>query len=258
MLNLKPAIQAKASYDVYASVYTTRSHARRSRGVPVADLGHDQESTDLQKCVAYVLRAQRAAAANGGAAPAPHAEQPQGGPPVIVALGAHGGRLDHMLGHLSTLCMHRHTDLVLLGDGNLSRLLRAGRSVVRPHRAREGPSCGLVPLEGRAVASSRGLRWNLGARLSRRLRQGAAWHVRPAVPMLALQPASGCAAAGPGRASGVLLSKARLRACSADKTEMRFGGLVSTSNIIDADQIEVESDSDLLWTTELNEDPGIA
>lgn len=33
-----------------------------------------------------------------------------------------------------------------------------------------------------------------------------------------------------------------------DNTEMRFGGLVSTSNIVKGDIITVQSDSDLLWT----------
>lgn len=33
-----------------------------------------------------------------------------------------------------------------------------------------------------------------------------------------------------------------------DETEMRFGGLVSTSNLVKEDKITVQSDSDLLWT----------
>lgn len=31
-------------------------------------------------------------------------------------------------------------------------------------------------------------------------------------------------------------------------TEMRFGGLISTSNLVKEEKITVESDSDLLWT----------
>jgi thiamine pyrophosphokinase len=50
---------------------------------------------------------------------------------------------------------------------------------------------------GRAVASSRGLRWNL------------------------------------------------------EELEMRFAGLISTSNIIEEDEVVVASDVPLLWTTEL-------
>lgn len=86
---------------------------------------------------------------------------------------------------------------MLLGDGNLARLVAAGRAVIRPDRRLEGPSCGLVPCAGPARATSRGLRWNLV------------------------------------------------------DTEMCFGGLVSTSNLIEADEVEVESDVDLVWTTQL-------
>ena len=32
---------------------------------------------------------------------------------------------------------------------------------------------------------------------------------------------------------------------------MHFGGLVSTSNIIEADEVAVESDAHLVWTTKL-------
>ncbi|XP_057461866.1 thiamine pyrophosphokinase 1-like isoform X2 [Actinidia eriantha] len=34
-------------------------------------------------------------------------------------------------------------------------------------------------------------------------------------------------------------------------TEMRFGGLISTSNIVIEERITVQSDSDLLWTTSI-------
>ncbi|XP_021906794.1 thiamine pyrophosphokinase 1 [Carica papaya] len=32
------------------------------------------------------------------------------------------------------------------------------------------------------------------------------------------------------------------------ETEMKFGGLISTSNLVKAEKITVESDTDLLWT----------
>jgi hypothetical protein len=35
---------------------------------------------------------------------------------------------------------------------------------------------------------------------------------------------------------------------------MEVGGLISTSNIMDADEISVESDSDLIWTVEYDDD----
>lgn len=36
--------------------------------------------------------------------------------------------------------------------------------------------------------------------------------------------------------------------CVSADTEMRFGGLISTSNIVTGEIVTVESDSDLLWT----------
>ena len=36
-----------------------------------------------------------------------------------------------------------------------------------------------------------------------------------------------------------------------DRLEMRFGGMVSTSNALEADEVLVETDTDLVWTTRL-------
>lgn len=156
----------------------------RQHGVPIEDLSADQDSTDLQKCIQFARQQAEE-------------QQLQLQQLTLVALGALGGRLDHTLSNLSTLYMHRDMNLVLLGDGNLARLVPAGRALIRPHRQVEGPLCGLVPCAGGAVASSSGLRWNLRS------------------------------------------------------TPMAFGGLVSTSNVIEADEIHVESDADLVWTTRL-------
>lgn len=67
-----------------------------------------------------------------------------------------GGRLDHTLANLSTLHMFRHLNIALVGEGNLVRLVRAGRALIRPWGQGEGPHCGLIPLNGPAVASSTG------------------------------------------------------------------------------------------------------
>lgn len=41
----------------------------------------------------------------------------------------------------------------------------------------------------------------------------------------------------------------------AESTEMRFGGLISTSNIMVSDTVHVQSDLPLLWTTEFDDRP---
>ena len=148
-------------------------------GVPVTDLSHDQDSTDLMKCL-EVVNVRTPAFSH------------------IVALGTQGGRLDHILGNLSILHMYRRLPLLLMGEGNLTRLVPRGKSVIHTSRF-EGPKCGLIPLSGGAVASSRGLRWNL------------------------------------------------------DNTPMAMGGLISSCNELVDREIFVETDVDLIWTTELTE-----
>jgi len=94
--------------------------------------------------------------------PRPHLIQvPHTLHPSHPTAGALGGRLDHTLANLNTLYMFPHLNITLAGDGNLVRLLRAGRTEVHPDEAREGPTCALVPLAGPVVASSSGLKWNL-------------------------------------------------------------------------------------------------
>jgi hypothetical protein len=77
--------------------------------------------------------------------------------------GAFGGRLDHTLANLNTLHRHAGPPLALAGEGNLTRLLPAGRSELAVDRGLLGPACGLVALGAPATATSSGLRWNLGA-----------------------------------------------------------------------------------------------
>lgn len=119
-----------------------------THGVRVVDLSHDQDSTDLMKCIHAITRGDHTLSI----APQTFTS--------IVALGAQGGRLDHTLGHLSILHTYRDLPLVLLGGRNVTRLVQKGKTVIRPSSI-EGPSCGLVPLTGEAMVTSRGLEWNL-------------------------------------------------------------------------------------------------
>ena len=80
--------------------------------------------------------------------------------------GGLGGRLDHTLSSLSTLHKWPHLHLVLWGEGNMAQLLTPGKHTIRPAKGVEGPTCGLVPLNGPAHLTSTGLKWNLGKPLS--------------------------------------------------------------------------------------------
>uniref|UniRef100_A0A061S914 Thiamine pyrophosphokinase n=1 Tax=Tetraselmis sp. GSL018 TaxID=582737 RepID=A0A061S914_9CHLO len=157
-----------------------------SKGVAIHDKSEDQDTNDLTKCIHACLGYMEESGLRRESV-------------TIVCVGALGGRLDHTLGNLNVLYSFQELNLVLCGDGNLTRLLPAGTSVIHPDRAMEGPTCGLIPLGGPVRATTTGLRWNL------------------------------------------------------DNTEMRFAGLVSTSNMIDADEIVVHSDGPLLWTTKLRD-----
>jgi hypothetical protein len=114
-------------------------------GVAIVDRGHDQETTDLQKCLAFAA-----------ADPRPSPSSP------LLALGALGGRLDHTLAALSLMHADAHAGrLVLAGDGSLARCVPVGGAVFTPAPGVEGPACGLVALGGPVRASTEGLAWNL-------------------------------------------------------------------------------------------------
>ena len=139
----------------------------------VLDLSHDQDSTDLCKCLSYIDEHKLGASSgprDGSGMPIQESSAEDGSAPRaarpahhILVLGAMGGRLDHTLSNLNALYMFRHLHITLWGEGNLVRLLPQGRTVIRPLRPVEGPSCGLVPLTGPATASSSGLKWNLNS-----------------------------------------------------------------------------------------------
>uniref|UniRef100_A0A7S0YIY0 thiamine diphosphokinase n=1 Tax=Polytomella parva TaxID=51329 RepID=A0A7S0YIY0_9CHLO len=82
-------------------------------------------------------------------------------PYCIVALGALGGRLDHAISNLSVLHLCNKVNLVLMGEGNIARLAPIGRCVVQCDRRFQGPTCGLLPLVGPSIASTRGLLYDM-------------------------------------------------------------------------------------------------
>ncbi|GFH13873.1 thiamine pyrophosphokinase, partial [Haematococcus lacustris] len=150
-----------------------------TRGVCVRP-SDDQDTTDLHKCLAYVqqemqLKRDRRrggeeqavsgpSPASGSAAPqVPGGLDPSPAPPdhLVLVLGALGGRLDHTLGNLAVLHSFPNLNLVLLGEGNMVRLVPPGLTLIMPNKQVEGPHCGLIPIAGPARVTFSGLRWNL-------------------------------------------------------------------------------------------------
>ncbi|KAL5859100.1 hypothetical protein ACOSQ3_000397 [Xanthoceras sorbifolium] len=152
-----------------------------SLGTKVVDESHDQDTTDLHKCIAYICDF------------TPHMEKSN---LCILVAGALGGRFDHEAGNINVLYNFSAIRIILLSEDCLIHLLpKTHHHEIYIQSNVVGPHCGLIPIGmPSGSTSTTGLRWDLNG------------------------------------------------------TEMRFGGLVSTSNIVDADKITVRSDSDLLWT----------
>ncbi|KAH6813967.1 thiamine pyrophosphokinase1 [Perilla frutescens var. frutescens] len=152
-------------------------------GTEVVDASHDQDTTDLHKCIVYIRDLPNLKDQNI----------------CILVAGALGGRFDHEVGNINVLCLFSSTRIVLLSDDCLIQLLPSSHQhEIHVQTTIEGPHCGLVPIGGPSKSSTTtGLQWNLS------------------------------------------------------DTEMRFGGLISTSNVVTEEIVTVRSDSDLLWTISL-------
>ncbi|XP_011008044.1 PREDICTED: thiamine pyrophosphokinase 1-like isoform X2 [Populus euphratica] len=150
-------------------------------GTKVVDESHDQDTTDLHKCVAYIRDF------------APNLDRSN---LCILVAGALGGRFDHEAGNINVLYHFSTTRIILLSDDCLIYLLpRTHRHEIHIQSSVEGPHCGLIPIGMTSVdTKTTGLQWDL------------------------------------------------------TNTEMRFGDLVSTSNLVQGEKITVQSSSDLLWT----------
>ncbi|KAJ6390498.1 hypothetical protein OIU77_024663 [Salix suchowensis] len=150
-------------------------------GTKVVDESHDQDTTDLRKCVAYVRDL------------APNLDKSN---LCILVAGALGGRFDHEAGNINVLYRFSTIRIILLSDDCLIYLLpRTHHHEIHIQSSVEGPHCGLIPIGMTSVSTTTaGLQWDL------------------------------------------------------TNTEMRFGDLVSTSNLVQGEKITVQSSSDLLWT----------
>ncbi|RCV28913.1 hypothetical protein SEVIR_5G447100v4 [Setaria viridis] len=153
-------------------------------GTNIVDESHDQDTTDLHKCVSFITR------------DLPVSDKSN---LCILVLGALGGRFDHEMGNINVLYRFSNTKIVLLSDDcSIFLLPKTYTHEIHIEKSVEGPHCGLIPIGGPSTSTTTtGLRWNL------------------------------------------------------DNTSMSYGGLVSTSNIVDDDKVTVTSDSDLIWTISL-------
>ena len=121
----------------------------QQRNVLVSDQSEDQDSTDLMKSLKYVQDEME----KKGCGTKEY---------TVAVLGAFGGRLDHVLGHLNLLYQYKDMDLVLLDNCSLAMLVQGGKTTIDVDEECEGPTCGLIPLGGGETrATTTGLVWNL-------------------------------------------------------------------------------------------------
>ncbi|WCJ34265.1 Thiamine pyrophosphokinase 2 [Euphorbia peplus] len=158
-----------------------------SLGTKVVDESHDQDTTDLHKCILYILDN------------TPHIDQSK---LCILVAGAVGGRFDHEAGNINVLCRFSSTRIILISEDCLIYLLPCTHlHEIYIQSSIEGPHCGLIPIGMPSLSTTTtGLKWDLDCR------------------------------------------------------EMRFGGLVSTSNIVKEEKVTVQSSSDLLWTISIRKE----
>ncbi|GAA0160929.1 kinase [Lithospermum erythrorhizon] len=116
-------------------------------GTKIEDASRDQDTTDLHKCVDYILNM-------------PNLEQSN---LRILAVGALGGRFDHEMGNINVICRFSDVQLILLSDHCLIQLLPHDYvHRIQIQSSVEGPDCGLIPIAGpsRRITTT-GLKWNL-------------------------------------------------------------------------------------------------
>ncbi|XP_020250472.1 thiamine pyrophosphokinase 1-like isoform X2 [Asparagus officinalis] len=117
-------------------------------GVNIVDASHDQDTTDLHKCISYICDC------------TPDIEKPN---LCILVAGALGGRFDHEVGNLNVLYRFSNIRIILLSDDSLIHLLpKTHRHKICIQPSVEGPNCGLFPLgTPSSSTTTTGLQWNL-------------------------------------------------------------------------------------------------
>ncbi|XP_078156652.1 thiamine pyrophosphokinase 3-like [Carex rostrata] len=117
-------------------------------GVKVVDESHDQDTTDLHKCISYV----------NNSTPIDDKSKL-----CILVVGALGGRFDHEIGNINVLHHFSQLRIILLSDDCLIHLLPKTHShEIHIQPLVEGPHCGLIPIGApSSCTTTTGLQWNL-------------------------------------------------------------------------------------------------
>ncbi|KAJ2520448.1 thiamine pyrophosphokinase [Coemansia sp. RSA 1939] len=108
----------------------------------------DQESTDFMKGFMYLDSEMR------------HGKDPNDC--VVIVFGGLGGRLDHVMHTLKVLFNnHLKRQMYVISESNLTFVIPSGKNRILVNKQVDGPKCGILPLAGQTMLTTRGLRWNL-------------------------------------------------------------------------------------------------
>jgi thiamine pyrophosphokinase len=132
------------------------------------------------------------------------------------------------MGNINVLYRFSNIKIILLSDDcSIFLLPKTHSHEIHIEKSVEGPHCGLIPMSGPSnITTTTGLRWNLGKSITP--------YKSPFLYSCIWQCLTSLYCTS-----------------SSDNTSMRYGGLISTSNIVDDDKVTVTSDSDLIWTISL-------
>ncbi|CAN1353284.1 Thiamine pyrophosphokinase 1 [Linum perenne] len=117
-------------------------------GTKVVDESHDQDTTDLHKCVAYISDVMQDVDPSNV---------------CILVTGSLGGRFDHEAGNINVIHRFSSTRIILLSDECLIYLLpKTHRHEIHVNSSIEGPHCGLIPIGNPSRrTTTTGLQWDL-------------------------------------------------------------------------------------------------
>lgn len=158
-------------------------------GTEIAGDREDQESTDFDKCLKYIENYY-----SGQADPITTTM-------TIFVYNSLGGRLDHAFHSLNQLYRTSGTPLTatlyLISEDGLTILLSRGPNTIFLPAIFYGPSCGIIPIGGPSIITTKGLVWDV------------------------------------------------------EQWETRFGGRISTSNVLKEEIVTVDTEERVLFSVEV-------
>ena len=137
----------------------------KDKGVTCIANPEDQDSTDLQKSIRCIVEC---IASNPFIPNDESKNEYRERNDKIIILFPFGGRIDHTLGSMHTLCkLHAETypttvEYILMDETSTMQCLGVGENIILPSKIQSNLGCGVIPLMGKCTKiKTSGLRWNM-------------------------------------------------------------------------------------------------